>query len=170
MDAIGSPGGRVAVQGTVIANGRDVRICHLVLESYPPQCGRGLTVEGLDLSTLPEARSAGGVTFADARLVGELVGGTLRVTAPPEAPREPEDDDRPTRDLGEREQSELALRYEREILPLLEEDDDEWLEAHLDERGGYIRVLVIDGRGALARRLGSAHGDVVDVEGWVTHL
>lgn len=163
--------GRVAVEGTVIADSTGTRICHLVLESYPPRCGRGLALDGLDLAELPGARTASGVTFAGARIVGELDGSTLRVTAPPQPPRPPSEPHRPTRDLDAPERAALARRYEREVRPLVEgAGADELLEAHLDEQRGYIRVLVIDDRGPLARRLRRDHGDAVDVEGWVTHL
>jgi hypothetical protein len=58
--------GPLLVDGFVLASGRQVRLCDALAESFPPQCGEpSLGVEGLDLSTLPDARSSAGVTWTD---------------------------------------------------------------------------------------------------------
>jgi hypothetical protein len=57
--------GAVSVRGFLIADRDTVRICGLVLESLPPQCGGEiLIVEGADLSTMPGLDTARDVTFS----------------------------------------------------------------------------------------------------------
>jgi hypothetical protein len=163
-------GGRVAVDGMVIADGDRVRICYSVMESYPPQCGGGIAVEGLDPDDLPDADTASGVTFGQARLVGELRDGTLHVDEAPGTAQPQTTDDPPTRELDQTARERLRERFTDEVHPILEEDTGAWLDAYPDEAGGYIRVTVVDERGALAQRLRDTLGDDVDVHGWVTHL
>jgi hypothetical protein len=76
----------VTMDGTLIApEGGVARLCSVVMESYPPQCGEGVLVEGLDLADVPGVQRASGVTFGELRLTGVLRDGVLTVTAPPEA-------------------------------------------------------------------------------------
>jgi hypothetical protein len=76
------PSETLLVRGVLIASGRTVRLCHAILESYPPQCGGpSLVVRGLDLDTIGELTSANGVTWSDreVRLRGVVTDGTLSV-------------------------------------------------------------------------------------------
>ena len=73
----------VLVAGHVLARDGDVRLCSGLAESHPPQCaGPSLAVEGVAVSTLPNTRSAGGVTWADepVELRGRVSGATLVVS------------------------------------------------------------------------------------------
>jgi hypothetical protein len=60
------PEGPVVVRGFLLAqSGRPVFLCHELLESYPPQCGRtSLVVEGIDLKSIPGLQEAGGVLWS----------------------------------------------------------------------------------------------------------
>lgn len=172
-DALGGASERVMVDGAVIIEGDTAQVCYLVLESYPPQCGGGLTVESLDEDDVPDAEDAGGVTVGHARLTGDLDGGTLTVTEEPEPARgeAPADDDRPRRSLEPAEQAELEALFHDEVWPLLEEQPEgTWLDAELDEEGGYIRVTVVDEEGEFAEELRSEYGGDVDIRGWITYL
>jgi hypothetical protein len=75
----------VTMEGTLIApQGEPARLCSTVLESYPPQCGEGVVVEGLDVADLPGVERVSGVTFGDLRLTGVMEGDVLLVTEPAE--------------------------------------------------------------------------------------
>ena len=81
------------LQGPLLVNGHlhvqndQVRLCEVLAESLPPQCGgRTLVVKGLDLMTVDGLKKEGSVTWSD-QLVqvlgtvdGEVltVGGTVR--------------------------------------------------------------------------------------------
>ncbi len=76
------------VRGHVVApEGGPVRLCEALAESYPPQCGgSSLTVEGLDLASVPGLTSTGDPALAQVRwsegeveLTGVVTGGILRV-------------------------------------------------------------------------------------------
>jgi hypothetical protein len=76
------------VRGFVVApEGEPVRLCSLLLESYPPQCGDALyVVEGLDLSSVPELVSTDDPSLAqvswtesEVELTGTVDGGVLHV-------------------------------------------------------------------------------------------
>jgi hypothetical protein len=57
----------IAVTGLVIVEGDGpARLCELILESYPPQCG-GATIElvGLDVGSIDGATSEAGVTWKE---------------------------------------------------------------------------------------------------------
>lgn len=73
--------GPVHVSGFLIDDGSGWRLCELVLESYPPQCGDpSLDVEGLDEAEF-DLEVANGVRWTEgATLVGEITDGTLEVT------------------------------------------------------------------------------------------
>lgn len=69
------------VVGLLIDDGSGWRLCDLVLESYPPQCGGdSLTVEGLDPALFPLEEEGDVRWQTDATLVGEIDGDTLTVT------------------------------------------------------------------------------------------
>jgi hypothetical protein len=74
--------GPLMVGGLIVAEGDVVRLCDMVMESFPPQCGgESLLVEGLDLDAY-ETTSEGDVQWTDApvSVLGEVDGDTLRVT------------------------------------------------------------------------------------------
>lgn len=78
--------GGIHVVGLLIDDGSGWRLCELVLESYPPQCGgERLVVEGLDPSGLPLGEHAGVQWQTDATVVGEIDGETLAVAGSPES-------------------------------------------------------------------------------------
>lgn len=76
------PEGLVTVTGYyIVAEADVVRLCSLIMESYPPQCGgESLELQGVDLDDY-ETESDGGVTwtpgYVDVR--GELEDELLRV-------------------------------------------------------------------------------------------
>ncbi len=73
------------LEGTLIAvQGEPPRLCSVVMESYPPQCGEGVVVEGLDVAALEGVTRESGVTFGQLRLTGVLAGDVLTVTEPAE--------------------------------------------------------------------------------------
>jgi len=73
--------GSLHVVGLLIDDGSGWRLCDLVLESYPPQCGGDwLVVEGLDASSLLLEEASGVRWQTQATLVGEVDGDTLTVT------------------------------------------------------------------------------------------
>ena len=80
--------GIVAVRGYLFDDGTGLRLCSVLAESFPPQCGGALlTVEGFDLDRMIEVpeyelvqvENSGGVTWSDGRvtLFGEVVNGNL---------------------------------------------------------------------------------------------
>jgi len=72
--------GVIAVQGFVVADASGARLCSLLAESMPPQCG-GATLELSDLTTVDpdELRSSQGVTWTDrpVTILGEVLDGIL---------------------------------------------------------------------------------------------
>ena len=75
--------GPLLVNGQLhVENGR-VRLCEVLAESFPPQCGRrSLVVTGLDLTTMDCLSSEGSVTWSDqpVQVLG-LVEGELLLVA-----------------------------------------------------------------------------------------
>lgn len=80
--------GVVAVSGYLLDDGSGLRLCSVLAESFPPQCGgSSLTVEGFDFDRmievpeyeLAQVERSGGVTWTDVpvTLLGEVVEGTL---------------------------------------------------------------------------------------------
>lgn len=69
----------VIVDGALLADGNDVRLCSGFAESYPPQCARpSIRVEGLDLSTVDGLESASGMSWKEGvSLTGALRDGVL---------------------------------------------------------------------------------------------
>lgn len=69
------------VTGYIVADNEVVRLCDLLMESFPPQCGgESLLVEGLDLDGY-ETSSESGVRWTEAptSILGEVDGETLHV-------------------------------------------------------------------------------------------
>lgn len=78
--------GSIHIAGLLIDDGSGWRLCEMVLESYPPQCGgASLAVDGLDPAGLPLEEDGGVRWQSDATVVGEVVGDTLTVTGSPSA-------------------------------------------------------------------------------------
>lgn len=75
--------GPLLVNGFIVRNGDEIRLCSAVAESFPPQCGgASLLVEGdLDLDQFA-TRTEGDVTWTDGeiQLLGEVEGGVITVT------------------------------------------------------------------------------------------
>lgn len=74
--------GPLTVRGFLIDDGGQVRLCDLVLESYPPQCGDpSVAVQGVDVAALDGVQQAGEVRWVDqVSLTGELADGILVVS------------------------------------------------------------------------------------------
>ncbi|MGK0275647.1 MAG: hypothetical protein ACI9N0_002033 [Ilumatobacter sp.] len=80
--------GIVAVRGFLFDDGSGLRLCSVLAESFPPQCGGALlTVEGFDFDRMIEVpeyelvqvENSGGVRWSDGHvtLFGEVVNGNL---------------------------------------------------------------------------------------------
>lgn len=71
--------GPLLVTGYIIAEADVVRLCSLLLESLPPQCGEpSLQVVGLDLDDYPVQERSGVAWTEDlVRVLGEVEGGVL---------------------------------------------------------------------------------------------
>ena len=72
------------VNGSLVATVEGVRLCDVLMESYPPQCGAPyLTVEGLDLSTVEGLQEASGVSWTDFpfQLLGTVKDGVITVNS-----------------------------------------------------------------------------------------
>lgn len=73
--------GIIAVRGFLIMNEDEARLCDLVLESLPPQCGNpSVALEGFDPS-LEETKTQAGITWTDFPVIifGEMENGILVV-------------------------------------------------------------------------------------------
>lgn len=76
----GDQDGPLVVDGFIVAEVGTVRLCELLLESFPPQYGgNALRVDGLDLDAY-DTQDASGVRWTDAQVPvrGEIDGETLR--------------------------------------------------------------------------------------------
>ena len=74
--------GPLLVNGHLHVQDDQVRLCEVLAESLPPQCGGGiLVVKGLDLKTMDSLTSAGSVTWSDqvVQVLGTLEGEVLTV-------------------------------------------------------------------------------------------
>lgn len=72
--------GILAVQGFVVADDSGIRLCDLLAESLPPQCGgASIAVADLDAVDPDELKSSQGVTWTDfpVTIVGEIIDGAL---------------------------------------------------------------------------------------------
>ena len=70
------------VNGHLHVQNDQVRLCEVLAESLPPQCGGGiLVVKGLDLTTMDGLTSAGSVTWSDqlVQVLGTVEGEVLTV-------------------------------------------------------------------------------------------
>ena len=77
-------GGPLLVNGFLVAVGEQVRLCELLAESFPPQCGgASLVVEGLDLGNMEGLTTNQNVTWSDeaVQLLGSVEGDVLTVAA-----------------------------------------------------------------------------------------
>ena len=71
------------VNGNLLAQGGDVRLCSALAESFPPQCGgASLVVEGLVLEEVDGLVTEGEVSWTDRpiQLLGVVSDGTLTVS------------------------------------------------------------------------------------------
>lgn len=71
-------------EGTVIDSGDGPRLCAVVLESYPPQCGQPTPLLGWEWSGTPHEQ-ANGVRWGDYRFDGVREGGGIRLVGAPSA-------------------------------------------------------------------------------------
>jgi len=79
------------VVGLLHVTDQAVNVCVLELQSYPPQCGGGVPVAGVDAETLPASlfERHEGVIWGQARLVGTFDDGILTLTRDPMPPPVP---------------------------------------------------------------------------------
>ena len=74
----------VHVSGLLIDDGTGWRLCDMVLESFPPQCGgEFLVLDGFDPTGLPLEESGEVRWQTEGTVVGEIDGDTLIVTGSP---------------------------------------------------------------------------------------
>ena len=81
--------GPLLINGHLHAQNGQVRLCELLAESFPPQCGgRSLAVEGFDLTTMAGLTSEGSVTWSDqlVQLLGTVEGEVLTTATPQREP------------------------------------------------------------------------------------
>ena len=72
------------VRGYVVGRGDELRVCSLLRESHPPQCGGPtLALEGFSESDIGDLRRAEGVVWTEKEvaLLGEVDGDRFRVSA-----------------------------------------------------------------------------------------
>jgi hypothetical protein len=71
------------VNGFVVVEGERARLCEMLLESFPAQCGGdALEVDGLDLGALSGVRTEGTVSWTEGsvQVLGTVEGGKLTVS------------------------------------------------------------------------------------------
>lgn len=71
------------VSGNLLVQGGEARLCSALAESFPPQCGGpSLLVDGLDLDSVADLTTEGGVSWSDRPIVleGIVDGDTLTVS------------------------------------------------------------------------------------------
>lgn len=76
--------GVIAVQGFLVDNGQEARLCEVLAESFPPQCGAAsVTLDSLDQIDPDDLSSEGDVTWTDrpVTVLGELSDGVLTTTS-----------------------------------------------------------------------------------------
>lgn len=75
------PSGVIEVRGNVIVHpDGSARLCEGLAGSYPPQCGgESVAIAGFDPRVLEHPDSAGGVTWGQALLRGQLDGDVFRL-------------------------------------------------------------------------------------------
>jgi hypothetical protein len=69
--------------GTVIEDGEGPRLCFVVMESHPPQCGAGIELEGWSWEGVEGSESASGISWGSYAVQGTVDGEVLTVTRPP---------------------------------------------------------------------------------------
>lgn len=75
--------GALLVNGNLLVEGDEVRLCEALAESFPPQCGGdSLRVEGLDLATVESLTTSRDVSWTDRpiQLLGVVRDGTITVS------------------------------------------------------------------------------------------
>ncbi len=84
-DAIGGgASGVIAVQGFLLIDAEGARLCEVLAESFPPQCGGpSLPVTGYEEVLASPLSNSGDISWTDqtVSLLGEIVDGTLVVDA-----------------------------------------------------------------------------------------
>jgi hypothetical protein len=85
--------------GTVLERDGEVRLCFIVAESYPPQCGGGVALGGWSWEGVEGSETASGVQWGSYAVRGFFDGETLAVSEAPQllalydpAPYTPSDD------------------------------------------------------------------------------
>jgi hypothetical protein len=76
--------GALLVNGNLLAQGEEIRLCSALAESFPPQCGGPfLRVEGLKLAEVDGLVSEGDVSWTDRpiQLLGDVEGDKLVVSS-----------------------------------------------------------------------------------------
>src|SRR5687768_17586538 len=58
----------VELGGAVYAGDEPMRVCRELAESFPPQCGHGITVVGVTWEELPDVQRASGVTWTNSAI------------------------------------------------------------------------------------------------------
>lgn len=74
---------QLLVNGNLLAQGDEIRLCSALAESFPPQCGgASLVVEGLKLEEVDGLVTEGDVSWTDRpiQLLGVVSDGTLTVS------------------------------------------------------------------------------------------
>lgn len=148
-------GAEVHTAVTVIDDGDGALLCPVVLESYPPQCGGDIPVEGWEWDGLPGVQQEGGVRWGVYDVTGTFDGTTLILTQPPtHADGWLEGQPSHTGSLTTAELAEVRAGVERDVIGytgigtadgfihLSVDYDDGSLQAALDERYGEGAVYV----------------------------
>lgn len=146
-------GAELTATGTVIDDGEGAKFCYAVMESYPPQCGGPLPLDGWDWEGLA-AEEASGVRWGDFTVFGEYDGERLTLTRAPEPAGEREPWPSYTGPLTSDELANVQAQIERDLPEYLSIGsgdgfvhvdvlfDDGSLQAELDERYGEGAVTV----------------------------
>ncbi|MFG6476613.1 hypothetical protein ACFXP7_09515 [Microbacterium sp. P06] len=69
--------------GTVIEAAGRAKLCSVVAESYPPQCGAGIELRGWTWEGVEGSDTASDVTWGSYAVQGNVDGDVLNVTEPP---------------------------------------------------------------------------------------
>ena len=148
------PGQEVWTLTTVIDNGSGAQLCPIVLESYPPQCGGPIPIEGWTWDGL-EFDQEGEVRFGFFAVYGLYDGETLTVTLPAEfggaidvmrppttGPLTVEESARVVREIQEDLPGDYGVSEGDGVVLLDVTWDDGSLQRQLDERYGDEAVVV----------------------------
>ena len=143
-----APGTEVVGIGTVIDDGDGANLCYVVMESYPPQCGSPLPLEGWDWVGL-ESEKSGGVRWGDYTVFGEFDGERLTVTRAPEPAGEPEPWPSHTGPLTSDELAVAQAQIKRDLPSLLS----------LSQGDGFVHVSVLYDDGTLQAAFEDRYGE-----------